>query len=447
MSFIFLRSDRAILENAQNRDKIIKYMKKQSIIGGNIDTFIDLYGIQRYNDELREIVDELKWELMHVRDEEDFPSFLQNFDSAARKGRLAVFLASLAEINEIRKNYELFEHYDDYDLFIFQWNNHVWIEQPIKLEDLIFDNYNDEISLDENISSIIRADIYPEIAEFENFTSNKCVEYNENVDLISEKVNKARILIDNKFQNAGVNNNRANDIMSQKLKEIYNNIMEINSGILNSKEKLAGICSKFQPNQNNIDYDPTKIIKHASVFRRDHLQLEEAQDLGHSHHLLTIKNNTSYYWENVTVYIPAIDKKLVEEINLQPYETIKKTEDDEIYYEFELLQHQGVYVMRLMFYSHIISNDCYITRIILSELSSNGKVHELHTRNFGVAISNCTIIYTSKFTGNSQKIANNFGNYASRKVVISNLTRGDTVTFVVYKDQLQLSLEKEFIIS
>ena len=140
MSFIFLRSDRAILENAQNRDKIIKYMKKQSIIGGNIDTFIDLYGIQRYNDELREIVDELKWELMHVRDEEDFPSFLQNFDSAARKGRLAVFLASLAEINEIRKNYELFEHYDDYDLFIFQWNNHVWIEQPIKLEDLIFDS-------------------------------------------------------------------------------------------------------------------------------------------------------------------------------------------------------------------------------------------------------------------------------------------------------------------
>ena len=137
----------------------------------------------------------------------------------------------------------------------------------------------------------------------------------------------------------------------------------------------------------------------------DHLHLEEAQDSGHSYHLLTIKNNTSYYWENVTVYIPAINRKLVEGINLQPYETIKKTEEDEIDYDFELLQHQGVYVMKLMFYSHIISNDCYITRIILSELLPNGKVHELHTKNMGVAISNCAIIYTSKFTGNSQKIA------------------------------------------
>ena len=286
---------------------------------------------------------------------------------------------------------------------------------------------------------------YPKIAEFDTYLKSKYSKYNKTTNKITEEMNNAQRILENKKnnQNKIIPSNNAINI---NLKNIYDQLQSLNSEMFKSTEKLLKINAALKPVQYENNIDSNDLLKSASFFKREHITITEEQDPGHSCHLLTITNNTYYHWKELILYIPTNKSSFDIRIELKPKEILNKTVEDALDYNYELLIENGTYSMHLLYCSLIVSNDVHISRILIKTLQPIGSVHRLTMKNNHIMIGGCTLMYQSESTGNCIQIKCDFPHFKEKTVDIQNLIRNDVIIFAVYKGNLLLSEQKRITV-
>lgn len=128
-----------------------------------MDAGVKLYAVNDCLMWVRQIVDDLHWTEVNSRPPEDWEALQTFFQENLEYEYYAVLLASQAEINNIRRNYDFTEPLPrNFDILEFSWEENHFEELPVELDEI----YNSSISLNENLTGIVRMKIPAEITDF-----------------------------------------------------------------------------------------------------------------------------------------------------------------------------------------------------------------------------------------------------------------------------------------
>ena len=278
---------------------------------------------------------------------------------------------------------------------------------------------------------------------------NKIVrEAKESISCINEEISKAQknirdlqVIVLKLIKGRGLREDKEWVATTTRLTQINRDLQVFNSDLLKYSEKSYNISRKPELIPNKAGYIPEIEVKYASNFSEGQIELTEAQNSDYSMHLITIRNTTHYRWNSLSLLMPQIGSIIQSNINLKPLETINL----ELDYHFEEIQSLGVISMKVLLGRITISNEVFISRIMLRDLKQNGNVYELHAKNQGMVINDCKIYWAGK-DGQWRNLNTQFPNFSSRRIAIQGLIRGEEYVFLAYnRENLAISPQLSFV--
>lgn len=227
-----------------------------------------------------------------------------------------------------------------------------------------------------------------------------------------------------------------------KEKSVWNNLRKINKDLENLCDLAKDIGEKIAFKANNASFESAEIIKYASSFTPDQVTIHEVQSANHQYHEMTIANNTDFIWEKIYLWVPEAAEILHEPFNLKPREILKFN----ILFKYRLFQQFGTYTIQVKLRSHVISENCPVSRINLISLQANQNFHFLLTKNHFMEIENCTISYVGsdsvRYDLNVKLDA-----FSEKQIKIEGLIPGDQVCFQVFEDEKPQSELGSFLVT
>jgi hypothetical protein len=415
---IFIRHDSGVLASPAKIEQL------GASLGKIIVSPCVYYGSEEHEAELSSLVREFELITVGTRSIYDYKSLLEAFDESLRNEGDFIFIASLNDIMAILERYGVVSDTNDFDIFTLTWDGSKWgqnlvnIENPENQQDVPEYNYYDpDIPLLENIKFLIRALIYPEIANFQAVLAE--IHANIKIKFAEIKYKIQTSLRKISAKNSG-QRNKSSNTLNEILNDIYRDIKLINSEVSDKNYRFDEIAKKLDFIPNTFKFCPEDIIKYATEFKDDQLELKECQSSNHSFHELTIINHTDYYWKNLIVFIQVNQDILAEIPILKPGETLYLSLD----YQFELLNENGGFSILILNSSHVVSNSTWVFRASVMKLTPNGNNHILCIKSFYIGIK-CVLKYRNERDGIEKDIKISLSSFLESKIQLAGLKKGE----------------------
>ena len=418
--FIVAEESRGAFSSQFKLQELNYYFHKNNLQGQDIY----FYSISQFSPCIAHIVEEGQWTVGGSRSMEDFESLLPYVQEHLTNQLYGIVLASTSDIDGVHRAYSIHTQLpEDYDILILSWDGSAYNETVTSL----VGSYNPGQNLGENVRNYITRDIFPEAIDLETDLLLSSCNVSGDLAVTKKKLATCCTLAQGfRKPQAGRRN--------ESLEKIMREIQEINQVLEACKGAAEKISREFKATQNQASYDSVACIKYATSFTPDQITITQVQSQDHRHYILTIVNNTSYHWDDLVVYIPETSSNLFSRVGLKPYETITK----EAEFDYELLQQRGVFTFKVMFGSHVISNDCAVQRIILTGLRYNGEGYEVYAMNSFINIKDCILVWLGQ-DGVQHELATSFTNFSESRIFIQDIRQGDQISLAVYAGELALS--------
>ena len=388
-----------------------------------------------YHNNLKGFGSLLGWTDLGSRDKNDL-GFVWNVCSQyMNSDTYVIILASYEEVEAIRQAYKLEKLVvGRYDVLMIYAGENGLVEVPTFLDE----TYKPEIGLWAQVQQYLTREIPPLITEYAVEIVVKSRQIFNNAESLKGTM---QACLETGRELGRHQQGRKTNGAQMRLSESLENLKAINSHLSGYSEKSDKISKKLELIPNEAGYSPEKEVKYASIFSEGQIELTETQSPDHSMHLITIRNTTHYHWDSLSLLMPQIESVIQSNINLKPLETINL----EVDYRFEQIQSHGVISMKVLLGRITISNEVFISRIIMSDLKQNGNVYELHAKNQGMVINDCKIYWAGK-DGQWRNLNTQFPNFSSRRIAIQGLIRGEEYVFLAYnRENLAISPQLSFV--
>ena len=153
--------------------------------------------------------------------------------------------------------------------------------------------------------SLIRTVIYPQFAEFLFYLDTsyqKIVNTFRAINLkLPKQVKKAQ----------SEKSKGKNSQLDKKIYSIAKDLQTQQQEIERISATSLEIIKQLEITPNVLKFEPEDLILYATSFSSNDVTLTETQSECKGFHKIIIKNNTTFYWENIFLYIPCTDEILI----------------------------------------------------------------------------------------------------------------------------------------
>ena len=406
--------------------QIGKFMRKNGVQGNNV---VHLR-VSEYDTEIDKVSEPLEWSSIGNRDKNDYDLLCTSINEWTNS-EYSVFFVSSNEMSRLIYNYVGLEDQNSYNLLTFSYVENRWSHEGFELFD---DVYNTEVSLTENLLFIFRSLFMPELA----YLSERNRVGKEKIKKKCLKlVNKAKEIhgVHKKFiQNVEIDKD-GDDEIGIKAQNVTRKMINIENVADENISKCNDIIDGLRHTENQKNFNCEKLILFPTKFSVHQIELKEALLNNHCDHEFTLKNNTTFYWKNLVIYIEINGKRLLEISELKPNETLILKTD----YDFDLINEKGKYEIQLFYGSQTVSKKVTVARIlILSFVSKDNKIWTISMKNNGVKIE--AQIKITRVTDRSEKtLTTTIQNFKENNISATNLIIGEFYEIQVFCNGVAIS--------